>query len=898
MRKRKIGFRLLVSIISIIIVLIFFTGYESHRFFSDNFQAETDSRIEAELHDFEQNIERMSEKGVYCSSLFSELQAVKRAYENYEETKDLGASVEILETEVRKINTAISSQIGNKAKVHFHLAPAKSFFRSWSEKRGDDLSGFRKSILEVYQTKQAKTSIEAGRGGLFIRGISPIFSDKREYLGSVEMLLPIEDLIKIAKSNKDEDFAIYLNSQHKKLATIKKNDKQIIQQKLGNFSFLAQSSPDMKINLLHARMFNNALVNGTKVYQKEDYKFAIYPLYDYSEKIAAVIVYQLNVKKTIEKNNRMLLSLFLIGILSVIIAAFLLRYVIKRQISNPLEKISKTVRTISTGKLPEKLNTKREDEIGSIYQDINKLIDGRKHTTSFAGEIGKGNLNSNFTTLGKKDALGNALLEMQKNLKEAEIKEQKRKKDDQKQNWITNGLATFGDILRKDNDNIEKLANEIIINLVDFMKASQGGLFIKRQKDTNEIEYNLLAMCAFNKKKSNKKTIKLNEGLVGMCAREGETIYLTEVPKEYIEIQSGLGDATPNCILIVPLKTETEVLGIIEIASFNVFEKYQIEFVEKIAENIASTLSIASINSRTSCLLEQSQHQAKVLENMREELETRESELRGFVQAVNHSTMRAEFSIEGEFIYGNSKFMEVLKQTSESANKEFITTFLRENKREFFLNQWIKLGEGGKHIEGEIEFINTDKESVWVFSTFTLIRDKKGVSQKILLIGFDSTKEKQKNIEFSNELRKNEEEASGLVNAVNHSNIRVDIHKNGTLIYGNTKFLEIMEYTSQEVMGQHFSMFLEEKEKLVFQEEWKKLIRGGKHIEKEIKYKTKFGEIWIYGTYTSVRNRKGNVVKILFLGFDVTKHKEELKKLEERIEKRNLQIDTIYKTMN
>jgi hypothetical protein len=146
---------------------------------------------------------------------------------------------------------------------------------------------------------------------------------------------------------------------------------------------------------------------------------------------------------------------------------------------------------------------------------------------------------------------------------------------------------------------------------------------------------------------------------------EKETIQLTEIPDDYVEITSGLGKATPSYILLVPLKHEEDVLGVIEIASFRVFEKHEVEFTERVAQSIASTILSVKINARTRMLLEQSQQQAEEMLAQEEEMRQNMEELQATQEEMSRKAQeqkQREDDLRREFEEEKERLMQEIKE--------------------------------------------------------------------------------------------------------------------------------------------------------------------------------------------------------------------------------------------
>lgn len=324
--------------------------------------------------------------------------------------------------------------------------------------------------------------------------------------------------------------------------------------------------------------------------------------------------------------------------LILLVVGVTLAFSISSTITKPINYLRDIIDRLGKGDLAKIDKSKfSNDEIGDMAMSLTSMAEGFGEITIFAENIGDGKYDSEFKPLSDSDMLGNALLEMRANLK-------KVAEEDKKRNWSTSGQAKFGEILRTHNDNFEKLADEIISNLVNYIEANQGALFIIESNDVaSEEAYMELAACyAWDKKKFLEKKIYKGEGLAGQAWIEGDVIYLTEVPNDYVAITSGLGEANPRSVLIVPLKLNDEVHGVIEMASFRDYDEFEIEFVERIAESIASTISSVKVNERTQKLLEESTMMTEQMRAQEEEMRQNMEELQATQEKIQRDQLDRE----------------------------------------------------------------------------------------------------------------------------------------------------------------------------------------------------------------------------------------------------------------
>ncbi|MEM9982788.1 MAG: GAF domain-containing protein, partial [Bacteroidota bacterium] len=300
-------------------------------------------------------------------------------------------------------------------------------------------------------------------------------------------------------------------------------------------------------------------------------------------------------------------------------------------ITNVINKLVVILSGMAAGRKMEPVQIKSEDEIGVMASSVNTLIDGFDAYANFAEQIGQGNLDATFKPLSESDILGNALIEMKESLKRVA-------EEDNKRTWMSEGLALFSDILRKYNDDIQKLSYEIIANLVGYIDANQGGIFILNEEDLQHRHLEMLACYAYDKHKMMKKQVNVGEGLLGQSFKEQDTLNIREVPDNYVNIVSGLGEANPNNILIVPLTSNDITIGVVELVAFEAFSERDIEFVEKVSESITITISSVKSNLQTKALLEESQELTEQMRAQEEEMRQNVEELQATQEEMQRNT--------------------------------------------------------------------------------------------------------------------------------------------------------------------------------------------------------------------------------------------------------------------
>ncbi|MEX2114283.1 MAG: response regulator, partial [Pirellulales bacterium] len=355
-------------------------------------------------------------------------------------------------------------------------------------------------------------------------------------------------------------------------------------------------------------------------------------------------------------------------------------------LTSQVRGIAKVVTAVANGDLKQKLTVEAKGEIAALADTINSMIDtlatfadqvttvarlvgvegklgGQASVPGAAGTwkdltdnvnqlaanlttqvraiaevataVTKGDLTRSIKVeaLGEVAALKDNINEMIRNLKDTTLK-------NSEQDWLKTNLAKFSRMLQGQKD-LETVGRLILSELAPVVTA-QHAVFYTLDATREPAQLTLLASYAFGKPNALGSSLALGEGLIGQCALERQKILLTNVPPDYVRVSSGLGDAPPVNIIVLPVVFEGQVKGVLELASFERFNPTHQAFLDQLTESIGIVLNTIEANMRTEDLLTQSQSLAKELQSRQEELQQTNQELEEKAQLLAHQNAEVE----------------------------------------------------------------------------------------------------------------------------------------------------------------------------------------------------------------------------------------------------------------
>lgn len=432
----------------------------------------------------------------------------------------------------------------------------------------------------------------------------------------------------------------------------------------------------------------------------------------------------------------------------------LYKYFIKN-IYEPISIIRTALRSALAWDLTGNIEICNNDEIGEIASVINDLSESQARLAIELEKIGEGDFSEGIPANDAKNKLGMAVTAMKSKL-------HKIVSDDATRQWASDGLAKYSTLLRENCDDLKILCDKLLPDLVKYMNANQGAIFLVKEEDGNSF-LELISAYAWQRKKFITGRIEIGEGLIGQAAIEKETVFITDVPDNFVKITSGLGEANPRSVIIVPMLFSNELFGVIEFASFHIFKSYEREFLERLAEIVASTISRTNINKKTENLLRDSQ---KLTEELRvqkeemhrnldemnatqEEMQQREVERIGIFTAINNTLATVEFNMEGRIIIANEMFLKMMNYTIEEIDNKTDRLFADKSNEpiELYNKFWSDLNKCQVKI-GDYRRMTRDGRELWLSASYTPALDKNGKPYKVIMLAQDISEKKKAELEL------------------------------------------------------------------------------------------------------------------------------------------------------
>lgn len=462
------------------------------------------------------------------------------------------------------------------------------------------------------------------------------------------------------------------------------------------------------------------------------------------------------------------------------------------------------------------------------------------------------------------------------------------RKKEEESNWVTVGVASVAELKHQGNDLVE-YSFQAISSIVKYLQANQGGFYLLKQ-DGEESYFELTASYAYGKKKYIEQRINVGQGMIGQVYYEKEIVYLTDVPKDYIKITSGLGEALPRCVCIVPLITEGEIHGVIEIASFQTLKPFQLDYLKKIAESIGYNLGAIETHARTERLLEESQKMAQEVKSQEEELRQNMEELNATQEQMirekkqletlslvadhtNNSVLIADAN--GRIIYTNAGFTKLSGYEFDEVVGRKPGSFLQGplTDRETVARISSQLRKGEPVYEEILNYSKTG-QIYWISLVINPIKDEHGVVQKFVSIQAEITNTKKNSLDNLSKLQ-----------SISRTNAVIEFSMEGKILEANDLFYKVTGFQNEQIVGKSFEVLIPEEDKSKPQHTimWQNILLG-QAFTGEFRYIDAANKVqWLSGTYNPIFDITGNPIRILMLAQFVTQDKEKMQDLQETI---------------
>ncbi|MFN2628057.1 MAG: HAMP domain-containing protein [Gaiellaceae bacterium] len=283
-------------------------------------------------------------------------------------------------------------------------------------------------------------------------------------------------------------------------------------------------------------------------------------------------------------------------------------------LTTQLRAIADVSTAVTQGDLTRSITVEAEGEVNQLKENINQMISNLRETTERNAE----------------------------------------------QDWLNSNLARFSGMMQGQRD-LQDVSRLIMSELTPLVGAGYGAFFLAHHETDEDDDLRLLASYGYKQRKGVSNRFGIGEALVGQAALERQSIVVTEPPEDYIRVESGLGEAAPRQIVVMPVLFEDQVMGVIELASFNPFSDVQRGFLDQLAETIGIVVNTIQATMRTEELLQQSQGLTQELQAQSEELQAQQEELR-------HSN--AELEQQAQTLKASEELLQTQQEELQQTNEE------------------------------------------------------------------------------------------------------------------------------------------------------------------------------------------------------------------------------------
>ena len=292
---------------------------------------------------------------------------------------------------------------------------------------------------------------------------------------------------------------------------------------------------------------------------------------------------------------------------------------ILQRASARITHLTSVAETLAKGDVSPEIQTAGEDDLGQMAEAFRKMILYLKDRAKISTQVSKGNYGMWVELSSDADELGLALKGMVYKLHLESAKQHKRE-------WIQEGQQELSQVIASIS-NMEAFSNDVIAFLCNYLNAEAGLIYVledAKSIDGSTLGEKVLALSGIFSCTSDsvrRKFVKEGEGLVGECLRNPQVRMLDDVAEDYLPVGSGFGEMPPRYIMVAPIQLGDIVIGVVELAAMNPFSEDTLLFWESISEALGTSFLSKQESRRTERLLQQTQHQAAVLQSQQEELQ-------------------------------------------------------------------------------------------------------------------------------------------------------------------------------------------------------------------------------------------------------------------------------------